>query len=578
VPAPTPFERGVSLERLAGESFDVLIIGGGITGCGAALDAAGRGLRTALVEAADFASGTSSKSSKMVHGGLRYLQQRDYRLVYEALHERQRLLNNAPHLVHPLPFLIPLFGKDGVVNKTVAKAYSAALWTYDITGGLRIGRRHRRVTAPEAALHFPALRADDLAAGFLYWDAQADDARLTLALARTAADHGAVLANYSPAVELIDQGGRVVGARLADGTDIRAGVVVNAGGIWSEQVARLAGAGAPTPVAIRPAKGIHLAVRASRLPCDYASVLAVPGDKRSIFVVPWAAHERTAPDQPDGFTYLGTTDTDYDGPLDDPRCTAEDVEYVLQAVNRWTTASLTAADVTGTWAGLRPLVSDARSARTADLSRRHTVVVSPNGLVTVTGGKLTTYRRMAADTIDAAIGQLGGSKEASPTARLRLAGASEGPAAGARTGSGAGDRGVRPNGGPDPADLSPAIWAHLSGRYGSEAPLLAELAAGDPGLLGPLVPGLPYLRAEAVWAARAEMAHTLTDVLARRTRALILDRDATASAAAGVAALLAPELGWDAEQQAAEVARIEELVDAERRASATGVAAPAPAP
>ena len=425
MPAPTPFERQVSLERLAGESFDILIIGGGITGCGAALDAAARGLRVALVEAADFASGTSSKSSKLVHGGLRYLQQHDYRLVYEALRERQRLINNAPHLVHPLPFLIPLFGRDGVVNKAVAKAYSAALWTYDITGGVRIGHRHRRISASEAVDHFPLLRADRLAASFLYWDAQADDARLTLTVARTAAQRGAVLANYAPAVELLDRGGHLAGVRLADGTEVRASVVVNAGGVWSQEIARLAGESAPNPVAIRPAKGIHLTVPASRLPCDYASVLAVPGDKRSIFVVPWAADERTAPDQASGFTYLGTTDTDYDGPLDDPKCTPEDVEYILRAVNEWTTASLTPADVTGTWAGLRPLVSDARNARTADLSRRHTVVVSPNGLVTVTGGKLTTYRRMAADTIDVAVRQLGGAGRvpASPTARLRLAGA-----------------------------------------------------------------------------------------------------------------------------------------------------------
>jgi glycerol-3-phosphate dehydrogenase len=585
VPAPSPFDRAASLERLAGESFDVLIIGGGITGCGAALDAAARGLRTALVEAADFASGTSSKSSKMVHGGLRYIQQRDYRLVYEALHERQRLLNNAPHLVHPLPFLIPLFGKDGVVNKTVAKAYSTALWLYDITGGLRIGRRHRRITASEATAHFPVLASDGLAASFLYWDAQADDARLTLALARTAADRGAVLANYAPAVELLDQGGRVTGARLADGTEIRARVVVNAGGVWSERIARLAGTEGPSPVAIRPAKGVHLTVPASRLPCDYAAVLAVPGDKRSVFVVPWAADERSVPDEPGGFTYVGTTDTDYDGPLDDPQCTAEDVEYLLRAVNRWTSAALTPADVTGTWAGLRPLVSGARNARTADLSRRHAVVVSPDGLVTVTGGKLTTYRRMAADTIDAAVGQLGQAGQsgqagqAGQTAQAGQAGRSprRTPSSTARLPLiGAGDRSAPGLDIPLSDRLSVSSRTHLEGRYGSEAPQVLALAAADPSLLEPLVSGLPYLRAEAVWAARVEMAHTLTDVLARRTRALLLDREATASAAAGVAALLAPELGWDAEEQAAQVARLEELVDRERRASSSGVAAPAP--
>lgn len=235
--ASPPFDRKAALNRMAAESFDVVVIGGGATGCGVALDAAARGLRTALVEAQDFAFGTSSKSSKLIHGGLRYLQQHDYLLVYEALHERQRLIRNAPHLVHPLPFLIPLFGRNGTISKGVAKAYSVALWTYDITGGLRIGHRHRRIDAADALSHFPVLRTDRLVASFLYWDAQADDARLTLALARTAAREGAVLANYSPVEALQEEGGRVNGVRLADGTRIHARVVVNAGGVWSDHVA-----------------------------------------------------------------------------------------------------------------------------------------------------------------------------------------------------------------------------------------------------------------------------------------------------------------------------------------------------
>jgi glycerol-3-phosphate dehydrogenase len=550
---PVPFVRQRSLERLGTDAFDVLVIGGGVTGCGVALDAAARGLRTALVEAQDFASGTSSKSSKLVHGGLRYLQQHDYRLVYEALRERQRLLANAPHLVHPLPFLIPLFGRGGVVAKSVAQAYSGALWLYDVTGGVRIGKRHRRIDAAEALAHFPYLRADRLAAAFLYWDAQTDDARLTLALARTAAAHGATLANYTRVTALLEERGELTGARLASGTEIRAGVVINATGVWSEQVALLAGDSASRPVSIRPAKGVHLAVPAEKLPCDYASVLSVPGDKRSIFVVPWAANELTGPVAgPGRFTYMGTTDTDYDGPLDDPQCTPEDIEYVLQAVNAWTTANLTPDDVTGTWAGLRPLVSDARRARTADLSRRHTVIRSSNGLITVTGGKLTTYRPMAAETVDAAVRHLTRSQRrkipASPTRRLTLvggAGADNGPALDGRSGG-----------------LEPAIVAHLEGRHGSETRAVLALADGDSSLLQPLVPGLPYLRAEAVWAARQEMAHTLADVLARRTRALILDREATVRSAPGVAALLAPELGWDPVEEARQVADLERMAGA----------------
>jgi glycerol-3-phosphate dehydrogenase len=533
---------------MANEDFDVLVIGGGITGCGVALDSVSRGLRTALVEARDLASGTSSKSSKMVHGGLRYLQQHDYRLVYEALHERQRLLENAPHLVHPLPFLIPLFGKDGVVASSVAKAYSVALWTYDVTGGLRIGHRHRRIGSDDALKHFPVLRTDRLAASFLYWDAQSDDARLTLAVARTAAAKGAAVANYAPVAELVEESGRVSGAILENGTRIRARVVINAGGVWSERIASLGGHSAGSPVRIRPAKGIHVTVPAAKLPCDFASVLTVPGDKRSVFVVPWAANEiagagagghedRTGPAR---YTYIGTTDTDYDGPLDDPKCTLEDVEYVLRAVNAWTSAKITPDDVTGSWAGLRPLISDARSARTADLSRRHSVTTSANGLVTVTGGKLTTYRLMAADTVDAAVKVLGSQAAvgASRTKRLRLVGAPSG----------------RPTNG------------RLDSRYGDEANDVLELGHDDGSLTEPLSESLPYLKAELVFAARYEMAHTLDDILSRRTRARILNRAAAAELAPAVAELVAGDLGWDAAEQARQVQAFVAAVESERQA------------
>jgi glycerol-3-phosphate dehydrogenase len=582
VVVPPHFDRQTALHRLASEDFDVLVIGGGVTGCGVALDAAARGLRTALVEAGDFASGTSSKSSKLVHGGLRYLQQHDYLLVYEALQERQRLIHNAPHLVHPLPFLIPLFGRDGVVSKSVAKAYSAALWLYDVTGGWRIGKRHRRIDKAETLAHFPHLSTDRLVASFLYWDAQADDARLTLTLARTAAARGAVVANYSPVEALIERSGRVGGARLAGGTEVRATRVVNAGGVWSEEVARLTGAPGDHPdgaVPIRPAKGVHIAVPAARLPCDYASVLMVPGEKRSIFVVPWAADQDVWNDgvaRPDRYTYLGTTDTDYHGPLDDPQCTAEDIAYILKAVNAWTSAALTPEDVTGTWAGLRPLINDARSARTADLSRRHRVIVGDNGLVTVTGGKLTTYRKMAADTVDAVLDGVAGNGRLaqrvrrratpSPTRRLVLIG-------GEGRGKSAWPAQTRR------LAMSAEQLAHLHGRYGSETAEVIELCAEDPTLVNPLVPGLPYLRAEAVYAARHEMVCTLDDVLSRRTRSLILNRQATGAAAADVAALIGPELGWDDAEQARQVDDFRRTVDAELRATqaATPAAPAAPA-
>jgi len=486
----------------------------------------------------------------LIHGGLRYLAQHDYRLVYEALAERQRLVVNAPHLVRRLPFLIPLFGRDGVVARSVAKAYSLALWSYDLTGGLRIGKRHERVDAANALTHFPDLNAERLVAAFLYYDAQADDARLTLAIARSAAEEGAVVVNHAPAEALLPRAGPLSGVRLADGTEIRAKVVVNAGGVFADELARVV---ATQPVGIRPAKGVHLTVRAERLPCDYASVLSVPGDRRSVFVVPW----------PDGeFTYVGTTDTDYEGPLEAPRCSREDLDYLLGAVNAWTTAKLTSADVTGVWAGLRPLVRDESNARSADLSRRHKVTTSPAGVVTVTGGKLTTYRRMAADTVDQVMILLQRQPRATRrrTRRYPLWGAD-------------GHEALAAADAPAQLGVSSATLDHLRGRYGGEARVLAAMMAATPELAGPLVPGLPYLRAEAVFAVRYEMACTLDDILSRRTRAVILDARATMAAAPEVAALIAPELGWSGEEEQRQVTAF--VAGAQADLDAAGLGSPA---
>jgi glycerol-3-phosphate dehydrogenase len=536
-----PFRRDDALRRLADEEFDVLVVGGGVTGAGVALDAASRGFKTALVEKADFASGTSSKSSKMVHGGIRYLQQREFRLVYENLAERQRLLDNAPHLVSPLPFLIPLFGKDGVVAKTVARSYSSALWMYDLTGGWRIGERHQEVNADEALAHLPTLKTEQLVAGFLYFDARADDARLTLTLARTAAHQfGAAVANYTPVVRLTTAGGRVNGAMIRTGPgdaaeeiEVRARVVVNATGVWADAV-RALDEGTAAHV-LRPAKGVHVTVPADRLPCDIAAVIPVPKDRRSIFVVSWPGTD---------LVYLGTTDTDYTGPLDDPSCTPEDVDYLLDAANAITTSRLTRADVTGVWAGLRPLLVPPASGhqlseRTADLSRRHTVTRSPHGVVTVTGGKLTTYRKMAQDTVDAVVRELGESprRRRCVTKSLPLIGAT------ART--------------RDPVSMAQP-HARLLGRYGTEAAGVLATAEGRPDLLEPAVPGLPYTRAEFVYAAREEMAHTLDDLLSRRTRAAIQRAHATMDAAGDIAALVAPDMGWDGNEAAEQAARFTE--------------------
>jgi glycerol-3-phosphate dehydrogenase len=534
---PSAFSRSANLERLASGTFDVLVIGGGITGAGVALDAASRGLSTALVEKADFASGTSSKSSKLIHGGIRYLQQREFRLVYENLAERQRLLDNAPHLVSPLPFLIPLFGQSGVVAKTVARSYSTALWLYDLTGGIRIGKKHKRVSRTEAVAHFPLLDTDRLVAGFLYYDARADDARLTLSLLRTAVDgYGAAAANYAEVVGFLrDDNGTVTGAEVRDLEDpgtapfgIPARSVVNATGVWTDRV-RALGVSDPTN-SLRPAKGVHVTVPASRFPADIAAVIPVRKDRRSIFVVPWPETD---------LVYLGTTDTDYEGDIDNPQCTGEDVDYLLAAANDVSSAELTRADVTGVWAGLRPLLSSKPGARvskrTADLSRRHRVWTDPDGVVTVTGGKLTTYRKMAQDTVDLVVKGLGEqSKRRCITKELQLEG-SPGLQTNAKV--------AAPESGPH---------AHLRHRYGTLAPRVLALADGRPELLEPIATGLPYVGAEVLYAVREEMATHVTDVLSRRTRARIQDARASVRAAGAVADLMAPELGWDADRAKAE--------------------------
>jgi glycerol-3-phosphate dehydrogenase len=550
------FDRTRNLAALADGTFDVLVVGGGVTGCGVALDAASRGLRTALVEAHDFASGTSSKSSKLVHGGLRYLQNGDVRLVYEALHERQRLRRNAPHLVKILPFLIPIFSKDGLINPKVARALGSAMWMYDLTGGARIGKLHKRLSPDEALEQMPTLPRERLAGSYLYYDAQADDARLTLALARTAAlDFGAAAANHARVVE-IGRDGDGHGARFTvvvdagdERIEVRARAVVNAAGVWADDV-RALDEGAH-PDSIRPAKGIHVTVPWEKVRNEIAVVVPVPKDRRSVFVVPWMRN----PDGSFAFTYIGTTDTDYDGDVDDPQCTADDVKYLLSAINFSVREPLDEHDVIGTWAGLRPLVKDASSARTADLSRRHKVVASASGLITVTGGKLTTYREMAEDTVDAIVDQLRdgtgaprGSRRCR-TKRLPLRGAEgyvDSPPAVARAG------------------LDAVATRHLADRYGGEATVLHAMCEADRSLAAPLIDGLPYLRAEALYAARYEMVQHLDDVLARRTRALLLLRDATGAAAPAVAELVGDELGWDAATRAAEVARFADLASRER--------------
>jgi glycerol-3-phosphate dehydrogenase len=531
------FDRADAIRHLGDDAFDVLVVGGGITGTGVALDAASRGLRVALIDKGDFASGTSSKSSKLVHGGIRYLQQKEIGLVYEALAERQILRRTAPHLVRVLPFLLPVFTRDGLLPRRLARLLGTTMWAYDLTGGLRIGKLHKRVSKEEALRYMPTLPADNIAASYIYYDAQADDARLTLTVAKTAATHGAAVVNYATLVGLSKDGaGHVEGARvLVDGTEVnvRARTVVNATGVWSDEVRALDDAAHVTT--IRPAKGIHITVPWSLVRNEIAVVIPVPKDRRSVFVVPWGGDGG-----PHRFTYIGTTDTDYDGPVDDPQITADDVSYLLRAINGASTTKITEADIVGTWAGLRPLVAAAKSERTADLSRRHSVHTSPAGVVSVTGGKLTTYRRMAADAVDEIVKVLGRGARKSHTKSIPLQGAR----------------------GWDAADIP----KNLRERYGADGRAVAGLERSDPELARPLIDNLPYSRAEVVYAARAEMARSVDDVLSRRTRARLLARDASAAAADDVAALMAPELGWSAAERQRQVEQYRALIAEERLA------------
>jgi glycerol-3-phosphate dehydrogenase len=445
-----------------------------------------------------------------------------------------------------------LFAKDGVISKKLARALGSAMWMYDLTGGARIGKLHKRLSTDEALAHMPTLPRELLAGSYLYYDARADDARLTLTIARTAAvDHGAVVINDATVSEIRkDESGRASGLTVqVDGHTIavEADSVVNATGVWADEVRTLDEG--TNPETIRPAKGIHITVPWELVRNDIAVVIPVPKDKRSVFVVPWGA-----------FTYIGTTDTDYEGSIDDPQCTPDDIAYLLGAINRSVTGTITEDDIVGTWAGLRPLVRDASSGRTADLSRRHRVAASDSGMVTITGGKLTTYREMAADTVDTIVEILsrrGDDRRVgrSRTKRLRLRGA-EGYQAFVDS--------------PPPTALDAATMAHLADRYGGEARTLVAMVELRSDLGNPLVSGLPYIRAEAVYAARYEMARSVDDVLSRRTRARLLGRDASVAAAADVAELMRHELAWDDDECARQADSYREAVEHERAAAALG--------
>jgi len=522
---------------MATKTYDLVVIGAGMTGAGVALDAASRGLSVALIDLGDIASGTSSKSSKMVHGGLRYLQQKEFKLVYENLRERQRLLENAPFLVRPLPFLIPIFANNAVMRKTLVKAYGSALRLYDITGGWRIGKRYKKITPSEAVDHLPTLKAHNLEAAFIYMDARGDDARVALSICRSAAlDFNADVATYVRALSVTrDEAGIVNGVICRDelsGKEFKIATrsLVNASGVWADDVFTMVKHDATHH--IKPAKGVHVSVPRERLPADVAAVFSVPGDRRSIFVVPFE-------DAP--FTFIGTTDTAYDGSIDTPLCTPEDIEYLLKAANNSTSSNLTTSDITGLWAGLRPLLAPKNgkelSERTADLSRRHQVTDSGDGVVHITGGKWTTYRQMAEDTVDALKPYFSNLKSVR-TRNLRFHGTSN----------------WRP--------LN-EIEQHLYQRFGSDAQEILAAIEKNPHLGTSPITGQPYLLAEFVFSAENEMATSLVDLLTRRTRAHLHDARATLKAARVICEEVAPIFGWSTSEIDAQIATYAQLVESE---------------
>ncbi len=532
--------REQALEALA-RGVDVLVVGGGITGAGVALDAASRGYRVGLVERRDFASGTSSRSTRLVHGGIRYLPQGHLGLVRDALRERQLLFRLAPHLVRPLGFVVPLYQGarrplgmrlPAFLQPLAPLGVRAGLWAYDLFS--RDPRlRHRLLSREEVAQLVPDLRTEGLRSTLLYWDGQTDDVRLTHAVLATARRYGALTVNYAELVGLVRSHGRIRAAGVADqltGRTVEVPVrwVVNATGIWAERVASLEGASA---VRIRHSKGVHLVLRREAVEASAALVIPETDDGRLAFLVPWG-----------GRFVLGTTDEPYEGDLDGPPVTSQDAAYLLDHASRYLRRPLRASDVTAVYAGIRPLVSRSGGS-TASLSRDHVVVASRSGLVTVTGGKLTTYRRMAQDAVDA-VARLEGTGRPSSTHRILLSGA-EGVEEAARELENAG--------------LDPDQREHLLATYGSCAAEVLRLAREDPALAVRLVPGLPHLLAEVAYACRAEYAVTLADCLYLRTRIAVLDGEAADRAAPAVAQQMARELGWDPEELERQVRRYRDL-------------------
>lgn len=538
-------DRAKLWERLGSESFDVVVVGGGITGAGVARDAALRGLRVALVEKDDFAQGTSSRSSRLVHGGLRYLEQYEFGLVRESTAERALLMRLAPHLVRPLPFVYPVYEGRGPGMFMMG----AGLWLYDLLAMFRSYRRHRRVSSRKLATLEPEVRQEGLKGAYVYHDCLTDDGRLTLENILDATANGAVCLSRVSAVRGLQEEGRTTRLAVEDResgarTEIQTGCVVQAVGPWTDELMPQLDETAKPMMLL--SKGCHIVFPRSRLPVEHAVVMMVPRDGRVTFCVPWG----TA-------TYVGTTDTELREKPDEIAADSDDVAYLLEVVRHYfPSLNLGVEDVISTWAGVRPLISEGAGS-TYDTSREHEILTSPTGVVTVAGGKLTTYRRMAAETVDAAVKVLE-KHDAAPELKHCETGQRPLPGGvGLNEPKAREELQARLKAATAPLDAE--MVPHIFHSYGARATELLAIIADDSTMAEPLVHGLPYLRAEVRFAAREEMVVHLEDFMVRRTHLLYVAPRQGRDAARAIAADLAVELGWDDARTEAELQAYDDL-------------------
>jgi glycerol-3-phosphate dehydrogenase len=525
-----PQQRRLALTALETEEFDLVVIGGGVTGVGVALDAVTRGLKVALIESADLAAGTSSRSSKLIHGGLRYLEQYDFKLVREALQERELMVSTlSPHLVKPVAFLYPL--QEKFKERTYV---GAGLALYDALRGFQRGLPwHKHLSQRKIAEIAPSLRPDLITGAIKYFDAQVDDARHTMSIARTAARHGAVIATRTLCEGVVREGKRIVGVEVSDLESgkkfvVRSKSTVMCAGIWSDELHQKFGLQAGYSVAM--SKGVHIVLPGSAIKSEAGII--VKTSLSVLFIIPWA-----------GKWIVGTTDTPYEGDRARPHATQEDVDYILDQANRVLEPSLKSEDIIGIYAGLRPLVAGTKGSSTVKLSREHIVDRPAPGFVSVAGGKYTTYRIMAKDAVDLAVLDLRRIIPESVTDKLPLVGADGYFGLIAQSSQIAKMAGI---------DKKSAV--HLLDRYGSMVSEIIELIRAHPELSQRLTPDLPYLRAEIHYAASHEGARSVEDVISRRTRIAFEAENGGVDLAPAIAAMIAPVLGWSAKEQKSSVA------------------------